>query len=66
MKIEISIPKEFEDEYKKTKFKETFERVMADIYWSTAIDKPSVAGNYEYETLKMLSEAFTNSKEIKE
>ena len=65
MKIKISVPKEFEDEYKKTKFKETFERVLADIDWSMKNDKILLVGNYEYETLKMLGEAFSNSKEEK-
>lgn len=66
MKIEINIPKEFEDEYRRTKFLETFDRATADIYWNMSTDEPSVAGNYEYETLNMLSEAIFNSKEIKE
>lgn len=66
MKIEISIPKEFERDYVENKFQETFDRVMADIYWNMSTDEPSVAGGYEYETLRMLSEAFANSKEIKE
>ena len=65
MKIEINIPKEFEKEYLADKFKDTFDRVMADVHWNMTTHEPAVAGNYEYETLKMLSEAFANSKETK-
>lgn len=65
MKIEIIIPKEFEKEYLEKKFQETFGRVMADVHWNMSADTPSVAGNYEYETLEMLREAFANSKEMK-
>lgn len=65
MKIEINIPKEFESEYVETKFQETFDRVMGDIYLDEATDASLVVGNHEHETLKMLSEAFANSKETK-
>lgn len=65
MKIEISIPKEFEKEYLQNKFGETLERVAADIYWNMASLEPYVASNYEYETLRMLKEAFNNSKLVK-
>ncbi len=66
MKIEIIIPKEFESDYTENKFQEAFARVLSDIHSNISTDTPSVAGNYEYETLNMLSEAIFNSKEIKE
>lgn len=65
MKIEINIPKEFEKEYLENKFKDTFDRFMGDIHFGEATDGSYLVGNYEYETLKMLSEAFANSKETK-
>ena len=56
MKIEIEIPKEFEEHFKQDKFKDSLERIMADLKNSLC------AGNYEYETIEMLEEAFENSK----
>ena len=34
MRIEIEIPKEFEEHFKNNKFKDSFERIMADIEYS--------------------------------
>ena len=56
MKIEIDIPKEFEEHFKQDKFKDSFERIMADL------KNCLCAGRYEYETIKMLEEALENSK----
>ena len=56
MRIEIEIPKEFEEHFKQDKFKDSLERIMADLKNSLC------AGNYEYETIEMLEEAFENSK----
>ena len=56
MKIEIEIPKEFEEHFKQNKFKDSFERIMADI------KNCLCAGNYEYETIEMLEKALENSK----
>ena len=56
MRIEIDIPKEFEEHFKQDKFKDSFERIMADL------KNCLCAGNYEYETIKMLEEALENSK----
>lgn len=56
MRIEIEIPKEFEDEYKTDKFNHFFSRVMCDI------EKGVLCGNYERETADMLLNAFWNSK----
>lgn len=62
MKIEIDIPKEFEEHFNKDKFKDSFERIMIDI-WNLLENKNCLcAGNYEYETIKMLEKALENSK----
>ena len=58
MKIEIEIPKEFEEHFKQDKFKDSLERIMADLKNSLC------AGNYEYETIEMLEKALENSKTI--
>ena len=62
MRIEIEIPKEFEEHFKQDKFKDSIERIMADIWHSLEIGNCLCAGNYEYETIKMLEEALENSK----
>ena len=62
MRIEIEIPKEFEEHFKQDKFKDSFERIMVDIWHSLEIGNCLCAGNYEYETIKMLEEALENSK----
>ena len=56
MRIEIDIPKEFEEHSNQDKFKDSFERIMADLKNSLC------AGNYEYETIEMLEKAFENSR----
>lgn len=56
MRIEIDIPKEFEEHFKQDKFKDSFERIMADL------KNCLCAGNYEYETIEMLKKAFEDSK----
>ena len=62
MRIEIDIPKEFEEHFKQYKFKDSFERIMADIWHYLEIGNCLCSGNYEYETIKMLEEALENSK----
>lgn len=62
MRIEIDIPKEFEEHFKQDKFKDSFERIMADIKHSLENGDCLCAGRYEYETIKMLEEALENSK----
>ena len=56
MRIEIEIPKEFEEHFKQDKFKDSLERIMADL------KNCLCAGNYEYETIEMLMKALENSK----
>ena len=62
MRIEIEIPKEFEEHFKQDKFKDSLERIMADIWHYLEIGNCLCAGNYEYETIEMLAEALENSK----
>ena len=62
MRIEIEIPKEFEEHFKQDKFKGSLERIMADIKHSLENGDCLCTGNYEYETIKMLEKALENSK----
>ena len=62
MRIEIDIPKEFEEHFNQDKFKDSLERIMADIWHYLEIGNCLCAGNYEYETIKMLAEALEDSK----
>ena len=62
MRIEIEIPKEFEKHFNQDKFKDSFERIMADIEHSLENGDCLCAGRYEYETIEMLEKAFENSK----
>jgi hypothetical protein len=52
MRIEIEIPKEFEEHFKQDRFEESLQRLRTN----------SLAGRYEEETLEMLIEAFKNAK----
>ena len=54
MRIEIEIPKEFEEHFKQDKFEDTLHRLNADAHL--------IAGNYEKETAIMLIKAFKESK----
>ena len=61
MRIEIEIPKEFEKHFNKDKFKDSFERIMADIKHSLENGDYLCAGRYEYETIEILEKAFQNA-----
>ena len=62
MKIEIEIPKEFEEHFNQDKFKDSLERIMADIKHSLENGDCLCAGRYEYETIEMLEKALEDSK----
>ena len=62
MRIEIEIPKEFEEHFKNNKFKDSFERIMADIEYSLEDKNCLCAGRCEFETIEMLKAVFENSK----
>ena len=63
MRIEIDIPKEFDEHFNQDKFKDSLERIMADIKYSLENGDCLCAGNYEYETIEMLEKAFENSRQ---
>lgn len=67
MKIEIEIPKEFEEDYNFDKFKDFFVRVSYDI--EAEMDGygyfGGICGNYEKEIAEMFAKAFQNSIEKK-
>ncbi len=54
MKIEIEIPKEFEEHFMRDRFEDTLHRLSADAHL--------IAGNYEQETAVMLIKAFKEGK----
>ena len=62
MRIELEIPKEFEEHFKQDKFKDSLERIMADIKHSLENGDCLCAGRYEYETIEMLEKSFENSR----
>lgn len=54
MKIEIEIPKEFEEHFNQDRFEDTLHRLSADAHL--------IAGNYEQETAIMLIKALKDGK----
>ena len=62
MRIEINIPKEFEEHFNQDKFKDSLERIMVDIFHSLENGDCLCAGRYEYETIEMLEKALEDSK----
>ena len=56
MKIEIEIPKEFENDYVANRFEDFFRRMLAEIQYGDLCDE------YEYEIAEMLFKAFKSSK----
>lgn len=57
MKVMIDIPEEFESDLQ-DKFKEFFERMIADIDYALEKQEPLLCGNYERETAEMFLSAF--------
>ena len=62
MRLIINIPKEFEQDFNKDRFEDSFARVASDIE-SFGFQ---LAGRYEQETITMLREAFRNCKVLPE
>lgn len=56
--IVLKIPKEYEQDFNKDKFRECFMRVLIDC---EAWNYTGVSGNYEHETLEMLLDAFNEA-----
>ena len=63
MRIEIEIPKEFEEHFTQNKFKDSFGKIMEEIGRNLRSRYCSYAGRYEYETIEMLQKAFENSRQ---
>lgn len=61
MYLMIEIPEEFEKDFNNDKFKECFERLLADTKDRFKEHNILLAGNYEIETLKMFIESFENA-----
>lgn len=61
MNIILKIPKEFEEHYEKDRFKDSLERVAADI---RSLKFDGLSGKYELETLEMLIKAFDKSLKL--
>ena len=62
MRIEIEIPKKFEEHFNQDKFKDSLERIMADIKYSLE-NGDYLCCKYEYETIEMLEKAFEDSRQ---
>ena len=58
MKLIIEIPKEFETDFNKDKFKDCFGRVQVDL---KKFREETLCGNYERETIEMFENAFQNA-----
>ena len=58
MQIVIDIPKEFENHFNSDKFEDSLQRARFDIHKAIISGKDVLSGNYEIETLDMLTEAF--------
>ena len=58
MKLIIEIPKEFETDFNKDKFKDCFGRVQVDL---KNFREETLCGKYERETIKMFENAFQNA-----
>lgn len=54
MKVEIEIPKEFEEHFNYDRFEDSLKRVATDILDPHCI----LSGNFELETIEMLQKAF--------
>lgn len=63
MKIVIDIPEEFESHFNDDRLGDSLARIASDIK-APCFDTP-LAGKYEYETVKMLKEAFQYATVIK-
>ena len=66
MRLEIEIPEAFEKHFNHDRFKESLERIMADIEYQSDIGVSLMSGNYEFETVEMLEKALNNGKVIKD
>lgn len=66
MKIIIKIPKEFEEHFYSDRFEDTLQRIREDIKMRYVAKDLCLCGNYEVETLDMLTEVFKGCTPLKE
>ena len=59
MKVLIEIPKEFEERFNNDRFKDSLDRIRADIQYSLEYSEAKMAGLYELELIRMLQNAIT-------
>lgn len=59
MKLMLTIPDEFKNDFNKDHFADCFGRILADMSGF-----PGVCGNYEQETVEMLATVFKDTKEL--
>lgn len=64
--IVIKIPKEFEEHFNSDRFEDTLQRIRQDIKMRYVAKDLCLSGNYEIETLDMLTEAFKECTPLKE
>ena len=65
VEIVIKIPKGFEEHYALDKFEDSLQRLRFDVHKSLIAGRENIlSGNYEIETLDMLTEAFLNSTSL--
>ena len=65
MKVVIDIPQEFEKYFNEDRFKDSLERIAADMHDcinETAQNVPTISGNYELELIDMFIPAFKNAE----
>lgn len=65
MKVVIDIPEAFVPHYKQDKFKDSLERISADIARYRLDHTVTLSGNYEEETITMIIEALSHSEKVK-
>ena len=61
MKIVIDIPEEFGNHFEGDRFEDSLQRVRFDIHKFLIRNKDMLSGNYEVETLDMLTDAFSKA-----
>ena len=63
LKVTLTIPEEFIEDYNRDKFADCFDRIIADIDYAIKQKQSMLAGNYEREVIDMLKTAFKGGLE---
>ena len=61
MKVLIEIPKEFEEHFNNDRFKDSFERVRADVQYHKIL----LSGSYEMELVQMLQNVMEKAEVVR-